>query len=42
MKRFYKKVAVEEAEGGWRMTLDGRPIRTQGGAAQIVPTRALA
>jgi len=42
MKRFYKKVAVEEAEGGWRITLDGRPIRTQGGAAQIVPTRALA
>ena len=42
MKRFYKDVAVEEAEGGFRVTLDGRPIRTQGGAAQVVPTRALA
>jgi chaperone required for assembly of F1-ATPase len=42
MKRFYKDVAVEEAEGGFRVTLDGKPIRTQGGAAQVVPTRALA
>lgn len=42
MKRFYKDVRVEQAEGGWRVTLDGRPIRTQGGAPQIVPTRALA
>jgi chaperone required for assembly of F1-ATPase len=42
MKRFYRDVAVQEAEGGFRVTLDGRPIRTQGGAAQVVPTRALA
>jgi chaperone required for assembly of F1-ATPase len=42
MKRFYKEVAVAEADGGSRVTIDGRPIRTQGGAAQIVPTRALA
>ena len=42
MKRFYKEVAVEEANGGYRVTLDGRPIRTQGGAPQIVPTRPLA
>ena len=42
MKRFYKDVAVQPAEGGFRLTLDGRPIRTQGGAAQIVPTRVLA
>lgn len=42
MKRFYKEVAVAEAAGGFRITLDGRPIRTQGGAAQAVPTRALA
>lgn len=42
MKRFYKNVTVEEADGGFRVTLDGRPIRTQGGAAQVVPTRALA
>lgn len=42
MKRFWKEVAVEQAEGGWRITLDGRPLRTQGGAPQIVATGALA
>jgi chaperone required for assembly of F1-ATPase len=42
MKRFYKDVAVEPADGGYRVTLDARPIKTQGGAPQIVPTRALA
>ena len=42
MKRFYKDVSIEETGGGFRVTLDGRPIMTQGGAAQVVPTRALA
>lgn len=44
MKRFWKEVTVGEApDGGWRVLLDGRPIRTQaGGAAQVVPTRAAA
>lgn len=42
MKRFYNDVAVEQIADGWRITLDGRPVRTQGGAAQVVPTRALA
>jgi chaperone required for assembly of F1-ATPase len=46
MKRFYKEVAVEpapgESGGGFRVTLDGRGIRTQKGAPQIVPSRALA
>jgi len=42
VKRFWKAVAVEAADGGFRVVLDGRPIRTQGGAAQVVPTRALA
>lgn len=42
MKRFYKTAEVEAAEGGWRVTLDGRPVRTAGGRPQIVPTRALA
>lgn len=42
VKRFWKAVAVEEADGGFRVTLDGKPIRTQSGAAQGVPTRALA
>ena len=42
MKRFYKEVAVEEADGGWRVKLDGRPIKTQLGSPQIVPTQAAA
>ena len=42
MKRFYKAVTVEPADGGWRVLLDGRGIRTAAGAPQVVPTRALA
>jgi len=42
MKRFWKDVAVEQIDDGWRITLDGRPIKTQGGAAQVVPSRTLA
>ena len=33
MKRFYKTVTVGEAEGGWRVLLDGRGIKTVGGRA---------
>jgi chaperone required for assembly of F1-ATPase len=42
MKRFYKDVGIEQAGEGWRIALDGRPIKTQGGAPQVVPSRALA
>jgi len=42
MKRFYKAVSVAEGDGGWRVLLDGRGIKTAGGRAQVVPTRALA
>lgn len=42
MKRFYKAAGVAAAEGGWRVVLDGRPVRTAGGRPQVVPTRALA
>jgi len=42
MKRFYKDVSIEPAGEDWRVTLDGRPIKTQGGAPQVVPNRALA
>jgi chaperone required for assembly of F1-ATPase len=42
MKRFYADAAVEETGGGFRVTLDGRAVKTQGGRPQIVPTRALA
>jgi len=43
MKRFWHEAAVIAAEGGdWQVALDGRPVRTQGGSAQIVPSRMLA
>ena len=42
MKRFWKEVAVEPFEGAWRVTLDGRPIRTQAGNPQVVPCATLA
>ena len=42
MKRFWKNVSVAEADSGFSVMLDTRPIRTQGGAPQVVPTRALA
>jgi chaperone required for assembly of F1-ATPase len=42
MKRFYRQVTVEPDEGGWRVLLDGRGIKTAGGRPQTVPTRALA
>lgn len=41
-KRFYKDVAVAEAEGGFAVRLDGREVRTPGGAPLRLPTRALA
>jgi chaperone required for assembly of F1-ATPase len=42
IRRFYRDVAVQESGSGWQVTLDGRGIKTVGGAAQIVPTQALA
>ncbi|MBB4612072.1 ATP12 family chaperone protein [Novosphingobium taihuense] len=42
MKRFYKDVTVEAAEGGFGVRLDGRAIRTVGGRPQVVPSHALA
>lgn len=42
MKRFYKEARAAQAEDGWRVMLDGRPIRTAAGAAQVVPSRPLA
>lgn len=43
MKRFYTDVAIKAAgDRGWQVTLDGRGVKTQGGAAQIVTTQALA
>ncbi|MDO9489355.1 MAG: ATP12 family protein [Sphingomonadaceae bacterium] len=42
MKRFYKVAAIAPADGGWAVTLDGRPIRTPAKAPLVVPTEALA
>jgi chaperone required for assembly of F1-ATPase len=42
MKRFWKEVAVAPGDGGFRITLDGRAIRTQGGAPQVLPRASLA
>ncbi len=42
MKRFWKEAGVAAVDGDWQVTLDGRPVRTQGDKAQAVPTRALA
>jgi len=42
IKRFYKAVAVTEGADGCGITLDGRPLKTPGKAALVVPTRAAA
>ncbi|PKB19483.1 chaperone required for assembly of F1-ATPase [Novosphingobium kunmingense] len=42
MKRFYKDVGVAEVTGGWHVALDRRGVKSQGGRAQVVPSRALA
>ena len=42
MKRFYKAVSTAADGAGWRVLLDGRPIKTVGGRPQVVPTAALA
>ena len=47
MKRFYKETAVDRAANGdatpgWRVLLDGRPMRTPAKSVLVVPTEALA
>ena len=46
MKRFYREATLDPIMQGpieqrWRVLLDGRAIKTQGGRAQVVPTQAL-
>lgn len=36
MRRFFKTAAAEEAEGGWTVTLDGKPIRTPAKAPFVI------
>lgn len=45
MKRFYKQAAAEQADGMdglYRVTLDGRPIKTPAKADLVMPGKALA
>jgi chaperone required for assembly of F1-ATPase len=42
MKRFYQDVTVAAEGAGWRVLLDGRGVKTAGGAAQVVPALGLA
>ncbi|MCA1504751.1 ATP12 family protein [Bradyrhizobium sp. NBAIM02] len=41
-KRFYKDAGVADAEGGFAIILDGKPIRTPSGRQVVIPSRALA
>ena len=41
-KRFYKDVGVGETDGGFAISLDGKPIRTPSGRHVLIPSRALA
>ena len=41
MKRFYQETATDTADGGWRVLLDGKPMRTPAKSVLVVPTRAL-
>lgn len=42
LKRFYKTVSVVEAEDGFAIALDGRPVRTPAKSLLAVPTTGLA
>ena len=42
MRRFWKDVTVEQAESGWTIALDERPVRTPARAPLILPTEPLA
>jgi chaperone required for assembly of F1-ATPase len=41
-KRFYASTGVAEADGGFSVTLDGKPIRTPSGRIVTVPVRNIA
>jgi chaperone required for assembly of F1-ATPase len=41
-RRFYKSVTVEPREGGWRVLLDGKVLRSPAKLDFAMPTRALA
>jgi chaperone required for assembly of F1-ATPase len=41
-RRFYQQAGVEETEGGFRVVLDGRPVRTPARGSLIMPSQRLA
>ena len=41
-RRFYQQAGVEETEGGFRVVLDGRPVRTPARGFLVTPSRVLA
>ena len=41
-KRFYAEAGVAEAEDGFAITLDGKPIKTPSGRQVVIPARLLA
>ena len=41
-KRFYASAGFAETDGGFAVTLDGKPIRTPSGRQVVAPTRAIA
>ncbi len=42
MKRFYKVVTIEEEADGYRVCLDGRPVKTKSGAFLTAPNQEIA
>ena len=42
MKRFYKECGIGTAEGGFSVTLDGRPVQTPARVVLALPTAPLA
>jgi chaperone required for assembly of F1-ATPase len=42
MKRFYKQAAAEKTRHGFRILLDGKPVKTPGRQTLLLPTAALA
>ena len=42
MKRFYKTAAADRTDDGWRILLDGKPVKTPGRHTLLLPTAAMA
>ncbi len=42
MKRFWKDAQIAQADGGWSVALDGKPLRSPERRSLVVPTEALA